>query len=54
MFRPWVKWLVNHNLKFVVYLTLVLVLPLFLLIYIDDAFKDALAVFNDIKKLQKD
>ena len=52
--RPWVKWLVNHNMKFVVYLVWLFVLPLFLLAYIENAAEDAMNEFNDIQKLKKD
>lgn len=52
--RPWVKWLVNHNMKFVVYLIWLIVLPLFLLAYAGEAAKDALHELNDIHNLKKD
>lgn len=52
--RPWVKWLVNHNMKFVVYLAWLIVLPLFLLAYLENAAEDAMHELNDVQKLNKD
>lgn len=49
MFRPWVKWLTNHKMKFVVYLVWLLVLPLFLLVYVDEAAKDAMTELKAIR-----
>ncbi len=51
--QPWVKWLVNHNMKFVVYLVWLIILPLFLLAYLENAAEDALVELNDIQKLKK-
>jgi hypothetical protein len=53
MFKPWVKWCVNHNLKILVYLVWLLILPLFLLAYMENARDDALHEFNSIKNLKK-
>lgn len=50
--RPWVKWLVNHKMKFVVYLVWLVVLPLFLLTYAGDAARDAMRELNDIKNFK--
>jgi hypothetical protein len=47
--RHWVKWLVNHKMKFVVYLVWLLVLPLFLLAYAENAARDAMNELSDIK-----
>jgi hypothetical protein len=52
--RPWVKWCVNHKMKFVVYLAWLLVLPLFLLAYAENAAADAMHEFKDIYNLKKD
>lgn len=49
MVRPWIKWLVNHKMKFVVYLVWLIVLPLFLLAYTENAAKDAMNELSDIK-----
>lgn len=54
MFQSWVKWCINHNMKFLVYLVWLLVLPLFLLTYIENAVEDALYEFNLIKNAKKD
>lgn len=50
--RPWVKWLVNHKMKFVVYLVWLAVLPLFLLAYAGDAARDAMNELADIKNFK--
>jgi hypothetical protein len=52
--RPWVKWLVNHNMKPVIYLIWLVVLPLFLVAYAGEAAKDAMYELNDIRNLKKD
>jgi hypothetical protein len=52
--RPWVKWCVNHNMKFVVYLVWLILLPLFLLAYAENAAGDAMYEFKDIRNLKKD
>lgn len=51
--KPWVKWLVNHDMKFVVYIVWLLILPLFLLVYAENAAQDAMSELNDIQKLKK-
>lgn len=51
--QPWVKWLVNHDMKFVVYIVWLLILPLFLLAYAENAAQDAMSELNDIQKLKK-
>jgi len=51
--QPWVKWLVNHDMKFVVYIIWLLILPLFLLAYAENAAQDAMSELNDIQKLKK-
>lgn len=53
MFKPWVKWCINHNMKFLVYLVWLLVLPLFLLAYIENAVEDAMHEFSSIKNAKK-
>ena len=50
--RPWVKWLVKHKMKFVVYLVWLIVLPLFLLAYAGDAARDAMNELNDLKNFK--
>lgn len=53
MFHPWVKWCINHDLKFIVYIAWLLILPLFLLVYLKDATDDALHELNYIKNAKK-
>jgi hypothetical protein len=50
--RPWVKWLVNHKMKFVVYLIWLVILPLFLLAYAGEAAKDAMRDLEEIKNMK--
>ncbi len=50
--RSWVKWCVNHKMKFVVYLVWFLVLPLYMSNYVGDAAADAMRDLNDIKKMK--
>jgi hypothetical protein len=52
--QPWVKWLVNNNLKFLVYLVWFIALPAFLLAYFENAVDDALEALKEIKKFKKD
>ena len=51
--KPWVKWSIDHNMKFLVYLVWLIVLPLFLFAYIENAVEDATTEFKDIQKLKK-
>lgn len=53
MFKPWVKWCVNNDMKFLVYLVWLLILPVFLLAYIENAVEDAMYEFNSIKNAKK-
>jgi hypothetical protein len=53
MFKPWVKWCINNNLKFLVYLVWLIVLPFFLLAYIENAADDAMHELNSIKNAKK-
>lgn len=53
MSQPWVKWCVNNNLKFLVYLVWLIALPAFLLAYTENAVDDARYEFNCIKNLKK-
>lgn len=53
MVRPWVQWLVDHNLKVVLYITLILALPMFLFAYIHDAMDDAKYALDVIKSAKK-
>ena len=53
MFQPWVKWCIDHNLKFLVYLVWLVILPLFLLAYAENAAEDAMHELNSIKNAKK-
>jgi hypothetical protein len=53
MFKPWVKWCINHNVKFLVYLVWLLILPLFLFAYLENAAEDAIRELNCIKNIKK-
>ena len=53
MFRSWVKWCINNNMKFVVYIVWFLILPLFLLTYLGEAAKDAAGELEAIKNAKK-
>jgi hypothetical protein len=52
--QPWVKWLVNHNMKFIVFIVWLIVLPAFLLAYLEIAADDAIDAFKEIKQFKKD
>lgn len=54
MFKSWVKWCINHNLKFLLYILWVLILPCFLLNYSKRAAEDAMWEFDKIKNAKKD
>jgi hypothetical protein len=51
--QPWVIWLTNHNMKFIVYIVWLLILPLFLLGYIEDAMEDAHVALKAIHNFKK-
>lgn len=53
MSKTWVKWCVDHNMKFVLYIIWLLILPLFLLAYLENAAEDAMYELNWIKNLKK-
>jgi hypothetical protein len=52
--QPWVKWLVNRNMKFIVFIVWLIALPAFLLAYIENAADDALHTLKEIKQFKKD
>lgn len=52
--QPWVKWLIQHNLKFIVYLVWIATLPLYWLVYLKQSMEDALLDINSISKLKKE
>jgi len=52
--QPWVKWLINRNMKFVVYLVWLILLPCFFFVYFKQAAEDAIEELDYIKKQQKD
>lgn len=53
MFQQWVRWCINHDLKFIVYTCWLLLLPAFLLQYIPLAAKDAMKELEYIKNAKK-
>lgn len=53
MVRPWVQWLVDRNMKFVLYIIWVLALPLFWFNYLGEAMDDAELAFDAIKSAKK-
>lgn len=53
MLRPWVQWLVDHNMKFVMYFIWLISLPLFWFNYLTEAMDDAEYVFDEIKSARK-
>lgn len=52
MMRSWVKWCLDHNAKFLVYLVWLLVLPLYWIVYLPDAAQDAIRDLKDIKQMK--
>lgn len=40
LLAPWVNWLIRHNLKFVVYFCMFVLLPCYWLAYTDEALRD--------------
>lgn len=53
MLRPWAQWFINHNMRFVLQIIVVLTLPLFWIAYIGEAMDDAETAFNAIKTAKK-
>lgn len=59
MRKPWVTWLINHNLKFVLYTIWVVCLPYYFIAnidieqYLDNSTKDALSELKDIQRAKK-
>ncbi len=53
MLRPWAQWLVNHNLKIVLYIIWLIILPLFWFVYLGPAMQDAKESFDDLKSAKK-
>jgi hypothetical protein len=54
MMQPWVKWMIKHNLKFVLYILWLIILPVFWLVYLQQAKKDALSELYYIKNIKKE
>jgi hypothetical protein len=54
MMRTWVKWLIKHNLKFIVYLVWLIILPAFWLVYLKQAKDDAFDELYYIKNIKKE
>lgn len=53
MLKSWIKWCINHDVKFVLYILWFLVLPSFLLAYTKEATTDAIYVLDYIKNTKK-
>lgn len=51
--KPWIQWLVDNNLKFVLYLIWVIALPAFWLYYLNEAMRDAKYSIEEIKQAKK-
>jgi hypothetical protein len=58
MLQPWVKWMIKHNLKFLVIFVWLILLPLFWLAYVkqatEQATEDAMYDLNYIKNTKKE
>ncbi len=50
--RPWVKWCINHRVKFIVYLAWLIILPLYWIVYLPEAAKEAIRDLQDINKMK--
>ena len=50
MLAPWVNWLIAHNLKFVVYLLMFLLMPCYWLAYTEEALSD---FDNDLEQVKR-
>jgi ABC-type uncharacterized transport system permease subunit len=53
MIQPWVKWLIKHNLKFVVVITWFIILPAYWFVYIKQSMEDAIYDLEQIKNTKK-
>lgn len=53
MITPWAQWLVNNNLRFVLYLIWIIILPTYWFMYITEAMDDAGYDFKIIGKIKK-
>lgn len=51
--KPWVKWCIENNMKFLVYVMWLLVLPLYLFTYLKNAGEDAIRELHWIKNIKK-
>lgn len=51
--RSWVKWLINHNLKFIVIILWFIILPIFWFAYIKQSMEDAIHELEQIKNAKK-
>ena len=51
--RTWVKWCVKHDVKFLIYLVWALMLPLYIAVYVPEAFRDWMREKDVIKGLKK-
>lgn len=49
--RPWCKWLIRHNMRFVLYILLILLIPpmMFFTVYLPEMWKEVISTMEDIK-----
>lgn len=52
--QSWVKWCIQHNLKFVVYFVWLLALPLYWLCYLKQSMEDAISDIKSIQNIKKE
>lgn len=52
--RAWAKWCINHNLRWIVYLTGFIYLPLYFIYYIPEALSDWVRDMKSIKLTKKE
>lgn len=52
--KKWVQWLINRNLKILVYFVWLIALPIFWFTYLGQAARDALGELDQIKRIKKE
>jgi hypothetical protein len=51
--KPWVKWLIKHDLKFIVVILWFVILPVFWFAYLKQSMEDAIYELEQIKNTKK-
>ena len=51
--QPWAKWCIDHNLKILIYLVWLIILPVFWFVYLKQSMEDALYELELIKNTKK-